>query len=117
MLSIFSDVVENTIEVLWMNSSLLVTLQSCLVHLGKVLEHYIKTNLMLNLEKCHFMVKESIVIGHKILGWGIHVDQANVKVIAKFPPLSLQKILEVSSSMPILYILNQRFLKYHASSV
>ncbi|GJU18809.1 reverse transcriptase domain-containing protein [Tanacetum coccineum] len=37
-------------------------------------------------EKCHFMVKEGIVLGHKISKSGIEVDQAKVDVILKLPP-------------------------------
>ncbi|GKD17707.1 reverse transcriptase domain-containing protein [Tanacetum coccineum] len=37
------------------------------------------------LEKCHFMVKEGIVLGHKISKSGIEVDKAKVDVIAKLP--------------------------------
>ncbi|GJR66009.1 reverse transcriptase domain-containing protein [Tanacetum coccineum] len=44
------------------------------------------TNLVLNWEKCHFMVKEGIVLGHKISKSGIEVDRAKVDVIAKLPP-------------------------------
>ncbi|GJV93622.1 reverse transcriptase domain-containing protein [Tanacetum coccineum] len=44
------------------------------------------TNLVLNWEKCHFMVKEGIVLGHKILKSEIEVDRAKVDVIAKLPP-------------------------------
>ncbi|GJS33572.1 reverse transcriptase domain-containing protein [Tanacetum coccineum] len=44
------------------------------------------TNLVLNWEKCHFMVKEGIVLGHKISKSGIEVDRAKVEVIAKLPP-------------------------------
>ncbi|GJW30835.1 reverse transcriptase domain-containing protein [Tanacetum coccineum] len=36
-------------------------------------------------EKCHFMVKEGIVLGHKISKTGIEVDKAKVDVIAKLP--------------------------------
>ncbi|GJW35335.1 reverse transcriptase domain-containing protein [Tanacetum coccineum] len=36
-------------------------------------------------EKCHFMVKEGIVLGHKISGAGIEVDRAKIDVIAKLP--------------------------------
>ncbi|GJW90497.1 DNA-directed DNA polymerase, partial [Tanacetum coccineum] len=43
------------------------------------------TNLVLNWEKCHFMVKEGIVLGHKISKSGIEVDKAKVDVIAKLP--------------------------------
>nr|GEZ93028.1 reverse transcriptase domain-containing protein [Tanacetum cinerariifolium] len=38
-----------------------------------------------SLEKSHFMVKEGIVLGHKISKNGIEVDKAKVDVIAKLP--------------------------------
>ncbi|GKA36924.1 hypothetical protein Tco_0723489 [Tanacetum coccineum] len=43
------------------------------------------TNLCLNWEKSHFMVKEGIVLGHKLSKNGIEVDKAKVDVIAKLP--------------------------------
>ncbi|GKB24444.1 hypothetical protein Tco_0863845 [Tanacetum coccineum] len=43
------------------------------------------TNLVLNWEKSHFMVKEGIVLSHKISKNGIEVDKAKVDVIAKLP--------------------------------
>nr|GEW07394.1 reverse transcriptase domain-containing protein [Tanacetum cinerariifolium] len=43
------------------------------------------TNLVLNWKKCHFMVKEGIVLGHKISISRIEVDRAKVDVIAKLP--------------------------------
>ncbi|GKB50850.1 reverse transcriptase domain-containing protein [Tanacetum coccineum] len=58
---------------------------SCLSHLDKILKRCEDTNLVLNWEKCHFMVKECIVLGHKISKSGIEVDQAKVDVIAKLP--------------------------------
>nr|GEV40646.1 DNA-directed DNA polymerase [Tanacetum cinerariifolium] len=42
-------------------------------------------NLVLNWEKCHFMCKEEIILGHKILKSGIEVDRAKADVIAKLP--------------------------------
>ncbi|GJR79495.1 reverse transcriptase domain-containing protein [Tanacetum coccineum] len=45
------------------------------------------------LEKCHFMVKEGIVLGHKISKSGIEVDKAKVDVIAKLPhPTSVKGV-------------------------
>ena len=41
---------------------------------------------MLNWEKCHFMMKEGIVLGHRISEKGIEVDKAKVEVIEKLPP-------------------------------
>nr|GFA34643.1 reverse transcriptase domain-containing protein [Tanacetum cinerariifolium] len=43
------------------------------------------TNLCLNWEKSHFMVKKDIVLGHKIYKNGIEVDKPKVKVIDKLP--------------------------------
>nr|GEU65983.1 hypothetical protein [Tanacetum cinerariifolium] len=58
---------------------------SCLSHLDKMLKRCENTNLALNWEKCHFMVKEGIVLGHKIYKFRIEVDRAKVDVIAKLP--------------------------------
>ncbi|GJU92536.1 hypothetical protein Tco_1317292 [Tanacetum coccineum] len=54
-----------------------------LSHLDKMLQRCEDTNLVLNWEKCHFMVKEGIVLGHKISKSGIEVDKSKVDVIYK----------------------------------
>ncbi|GJR43564.1 reverse transcriptase domain-containing protein [Tanacetum coccineum] len=54
-------------------------------HLEKMLKRCEDTNLALNWEKSHFMVKEGIVLGHKISKSGIEVDRAKIDVIAKLP--------------------------------
>ena len=41
---------------------------------------------MLNWEKCHFMVKEGIVLGHKVSSKGLEFDKANIETIKKLPP-------------------------------
>nr|GEW74984.1 reverse transcriptase domain-containing protein [Tanacetum cinerariifolium] len=51
----------------------------------KMLQRCEDTNLSLNWEKSHFMVKEGIVLGHKISKNEIEVDRAKVDVIAKLP--------------------------------
>nr|GEU38343.1 reverse transcriptase domain-containing protein [Tanacetum cinerariifolium] len=51
----------------------------------KMLKRCKDTNLVLNLEKCHFMVKEGIILDHKISKSEIEVDRAKVDVIAKLP--------------------------------
>ncbi|GJW48327.1 reverse transcriptase domain-containing protein [Tanacetum coccineum] len=58
---------------------------TCLTHLEKMLKRCEDTNLALNWEKSHFMVKEGIVLGHKISKSGIEVDRAKIDVIAKLP--------------------------------
>nr|GEZ32100.1 hypothetical protein [Tanacetum cinerariifolium] len=59
--------------------------ENCLSRLDKMLQRCEDTNLSLNWEKSHFMVKESIVIGHKISRNEIEVDRAKVDFIAKLP--------------------------------
>nr|GEU89419.1 reverse transcriptase domain-containing protein [Tanacetum cinerariifolium] len=46
------------------------------------------------LEKCHFMVKEGIVLGYKVSGVGLKVDRAKINVISKFPPLLTSKNID-----------------------
>ncbi|GJR70766.1 reverse transcriptase domain-containing protein [Tanacetum coccineum] len=86
MVAIFHDVIEKTMEV-FMDDFLVFgdSFSSCLSHLDKMLQRCEDTNLVLNWEKCHFMVKEGIVLGHKISKSGIEVDKAKVDVIAKLP--------------------------------
>ena len=58
-----------------------------------VLKRCMETNLVLNWEKCHFMVREGTVLGHHISGKGIEVDQAKVEVIEKLlPPTSVKDV-------------------------
>ncbi|KAL5565157.1 hypothetical protein UlMin_028321 [Ulmus minor] len=59
---------------------------NCLANLALVLQRCVDTNLVLNWEKCHFMVREGIVLGHRISVKGIEVDQAKIDVIKKLPP-------------------------------
>jgi hypothetical protein len=62
---------------------------NCLHNLDKVLHRCEETNLVLDWEKCHFMVNEGIVLGHKISERGIEVDRAKVEAIEKMPCLSM----------------------------
>nr|GEZ02340.1 reverse transcriptase domain-containing protein [Tanacetum cinerariifolium] len=86
MMAIFHDMIEKTMEV-FMDDFLVfgTSFQTCLSHLEKMLQRCEDTNLFLNWEKMHFMVKEGIVLGHKISKNGIEVDKAKVDVIAKLP--------------------------------
>ncbi|GJS97243.1 reverse transcriptase domain-containing protein [Tanacetum coccineum] len=86
MVAIFHDMIEKTMEVFMDDFSVFGdSFSSCLSHLDKMLQRCEDTNLVLNWEKCHFMVKEGIVLGHKISKSGIEVDRAKVDVIAKLP--------------------------------
>ena len=58
----------------------------CLENLEKVLKRCHEVDLVLNWEKCHFMVREGIVLGHRISERGIEVDRAKIEVIEQLPP-------------------------------
>lgn len=60
--------------------------EHCLDNLRQMLKRCEETNLVLNWKTCHFMVDESIVLGHKISKQGIEVDRAKIKNISKLPP-------------------------------
>ncbi|GJW79909.1 reverse transcriptase domain-containing protein [Tanacetum coccineum] len=94
MMAIFHDMIEETMEVFMDDFSVFGdSFSSCLSHLDKMLKRCEDTNLVLNWEKCHFMVKEGIVLGHKISKSGIEVDKAKVDVIAKLPhPTSVKGV-------------------------
>nr|GEV38119.1 reverse transcriptase domain-containing protein [Tanacetum cinerariifolium] len=86
MLMIFHDMIEKTIEV-FMDEFLVFgdSFSSCLSHLDTVFQRCEDTNLVLNWEKCHFMVKEGIFLDHKIYKNGLEVNRFKVDVIAKLP--------------------------------
>ncbi|GJQ92168.1 reverse transcriptase domain-containing protein [Tanacetum coccineum] len=86
MMAIFHDMIEKTMEV-FMDDFLVFrdSFDSCLSNLEKMLKRCEDTNLVLNWEKCHFMYREGIMLGHKISMSGIEVDHAKVDVITKLP--------------------------------
>ncbi|GJV83769.1 putative nucleotidyltransferase, ribonuclease H [Tanacetum coccineum] len=86
MTAIFHDMVEDFMEVFMDDFSVFGnSFDCCLANLDRMLARCEETNLVLNWEKCHFMVKEGIVLGHKISRAGIEVDRAKIDVIAKLP--------------------------------
>ena len=65
----------------------------CLINLEKVLSRCEEKNLVLNWEKCHFMVTNDIVLGHIVSSKGIEVDKSKIKLIANLPtPKSIKDI-------------------------
>ncbi|GJR51953.1 reverse transcriptase domain-containing protein [Tanacetum coccineum] len=86
MMAIFHDMIEKMMEV-FMDDFLVFrnSFGNCLSRVDKIFQRCEDTNFCLNWEKSHFMVKEGIVIGHKISKNGIEVDKAKVDVIAKLP--------------------------------
>nr|GEU29646.1 DNA-directed DNA polymerase [Tanacetum cinerariifolium] len=86
MMAIFHDMIEKTMEVFMDAFSVFGnSFGTCLSYLEKMLQRCEDINLCLNLEKSHFMVKEGIVLSHKISKNEIEVDKAKVDVIAKLP--------------------------------
>jgi len=64
-----------------------------LSNLARVLERCEETNLVLNFEKCHFMVEQGIVLGHVVSKNGIFVDPAKVDIISQLPyPSSMREV-------------------------
>lgn len=59
---------------------------NCLENLMLVLEICVKTDLVLNMEKCHFMVKKKIVLGYKISKHRIEVNKEKNNVLERLPP-------------------------------
>nr|GEX64926.1 reverse transcriptase domain-containing protein [Tanacetum cinerariifolium] len=83
-MAIFHDMIEKTIKVFMDDFSVFGdSFQSRLSYLDRMLKRCKDTNLCLNWEKSHFMVKEGIVLDDKISKQGIEVDKAKVDVITK----------------------------------
>jgi hypothetical protein len=87
MMSIFSDMIEEIMEVFMDDFSVYgKTFDDYLENLDKVLQRCEEKHLVLNWEKCCFMVREGIVLGHLISERGIEVDRAKIEVIEQLPP-------------------------------
>ncbi|GJX15105.1 reverse transcriptase domain-containing protein [Tanacetum coccineum] len=87
MIAIFQDMVETSMEVFMDDFSIFEdSFNTCLVNLEQMLIRCKQAHLVLNWEKCHFMVTEGIVLGHKVSSAGLEVDKAKIDVIAKLPP-------------------------------
>ena len=82
MMFMFSDLVEGVMEIFMDEFTIYgSSFEHCLQNLGTVLHRCQDKNLGLNWEKCHFMVTEGIVLGHRISVAGLEVDRAKVSII------------------------------------
>ena len=93
-MSIFSDMIEEIMEV-FMDNFLVygTTFDHCLENLDKVLRRCQEKDLVLNWEKCHFMIRKGIVLGHWVSKRGIEVDKAKIEVIERLlPPTNVKGI-------------------------
>nr|GEU82942.1 hypothetical protein [Tanacetum cinerariifolium] len=101
MMAIFHDMIEKTMEVFMDDFSVFGnSFQICLSYLKRMLKRCKDNNLCLNWEKSHYMVKEGIVLGHKISKQGIEVDKAKVDVITKLPyPTTIKEYVEAFQTL------------------
>ncbi|XP_076914237.1 uncharacterized protein LOC143573173 [Bidens hawaiensis] len=85
--AIFHDMIEYSKEVFMDEFCVFgCSFDHCLRNLERMLALCDEANPILNWEKCHFMVKEGIVLGHKISQAGLEVDRAKIDTIYKLPP-------------------------------
>ncbi|GJS57233.1 uncharacterized protein Tco_0652017 [Tanacetum coccineum] len=56
---------------------------SCLINLEKILKRCIESNLVLNYEKCQFMVDQGNILGHIVSAKGLEVDKAKIDDFSK----------------------------------
>ncbi|CAN6716373.1 unnamed protein product [Malus baccata var. baccata] len=94
MVSIFSDYVKKIIEVFMDDFSVFrECFDNCLDNPTLILKRCVKTNLVLNWEKCHFMVKQGIVLGHIVSEKGIEVDKSKIDLVRHLPsPTSVREV-------------------------
>ncbi|GJR44469.1 ribonuclease H-like domain-containing protein [Tanacetum coccineum] len=94
MIAIFQDMLETSIEVFMDDFSVFGdSFNSFLNNLEQMLIRCKQAHLVLNWEKCHFMVTEGIVLGHKVSRKGLELDKAKIDVIAKLPPPTNVKVV------------------------
>jgi hypothetical protein len=94
MMAVFSEFIEEIVEVFMDDFSIYwKTFMDFVANLDKVLTRCAEVDLVLNWEKCHFMVKQGIVLRHVIFERGIEVDKAKVETVEQLPPLTDVKSL------------------------
>ncbi|GKE08987.1 reverse transcriptase domain-containing protein, partial [Tanacetum coccineum] len=95
MLAIFHNRIEEFVEVFMDYFSVFGnSYDNYLNNLDKMLQCCKDVNLVLNWEKCHFIVKEGIIVGHKVSGACLEVNKAKIDLISKLPPIVMSKALE-----------------------
>jgi hypothetical protein len=87
MMVVFLEFIKEIIEVFMDDFSVSgKTFVNCLANLDKVLTRCAEVDLVINWEKCHFMVKQGIVFGHVISERRVEVDKAKVETVEQVPP-------------------------------
>ena len=108
-MSIFSNLVHDFVEI-YMDDFTPYgdEFQEALSNLGKVLRRCIEMHLSLSPEKCEFLKKVGIVLGHSISQAGIQVDPNKITIIKRVP--TPQKHKYVRSFLGLAGY-NRRFIK------
>jgi uncharacterized protein YpbB len=70
------------------------TFSECLKNLDKVLRSCAEKDLVLHWEKCYVMVREGMVLEHRVSERWIEVDRSNIEVIEQLPPPTNVKLRE-----------------------
>uniref|UniRef100_A0A2N9IY26 Integrase catalytic domain-containing protein n=1 Tax=Fagus sylvatica TaxID=28930 RepID=A0A2N9IY26_FAGSY len=117
MISIFSDMVREFMEVFMDDLSVFGdSFDGCLENLGKVMDRCEEKNLVLNWEKCHFMVTSEIVLGHIVSSRGsckalvLFLDPSLYSLLLKEAPFiwteacqeAFAKLIDKLTSAPIM---------------
>jgi hypothetical protein len=93
MMAVFSEFIEEIVKVFMDDFSIYgKTFIDCLANFDKLPTKCAEVDLVLNLEKCHFTLKEGIMLGHVISERGIDVDKAKVETVDQ---LHLQRMLRL----------------------
>jgi hypothetical protein len=86
-MAVFSEFIKEIVEVFMDDFSVYgKTFMDFLANLDNVLMRCAEVDLVLNWVKCHFMVKQGIVLRHVISERGIEVDKAKVETVEQLPP-------------------------------
>ncbi|CAM8999403.1 unnamed protein product [Rhodiola kirilowii] len=92
VMSIFTELIRDCVEVFMDDFTVYGnTFDECLLNVGRVLARCEETNLVLNYEKCHFMVTHGIVLGHVVSSEWIQVDKAKIDLMLSLPYPSGQR--------------------------
>ncbi|GJZ06517.1 hypothetical protein Tco_0540310 [Tanacetum coccineum] len=114
MTTIFHELIEDSMEVFMDNFSVFgSSFDHCLKNLEKMLKRCAETNLILNWEICHFMVKEGIILSHKVSGSGIKGDKEKIQAISKLPYPTNVKAVRSFLGHAGFY---RRFIKYFSQN-
>ncbi|GJX52566.1 reverse transcriptase domain-containing protein [Tanacetum coccineum] len=114
MLAIFHDMIEESVKVFMEDFFVFGnSFDNCLNNLDKMLQRCKDAHLVLNWEKCHFMVKEGIVLRNKVPEAGLEVDKANIDVISQLPDPLISKTIVHTDHSALRHLFKKQDAKPH----